>query len=300
MIIKFVTSILMLCPIFCFGFAQSNTDVTGELIKENPVLQPLQHVSHYRNFTNNQCLSWHMKQLMAPYLLPQNHPTKRVLDKIFAKPGVIKNTTTLRKAGFTIFRSQKKSYIRVLKHQRLRGYLLKVYPDTEQRIPKGYPGWKRLTMRCVVAKKIKRIIKDQHIRNFVVADKWIYPLPPPKNRHYHQQPVVLIVKDMNIYNGERSRVAWKKKATHRTMRELHRIFSRGLGSPYLAGNLPYTKRGRFAFIDTEFGRRKLPLTRMGRHFSPSLKRYWNSLVRHGSKRYVKKDPLLADFDSFAN
>ena len=200
------------------------------------------------------------------------------MDAIFAKSGVIRDEKSVQKAGFRIFKSQKKSFIRVLKHPLLEGYLLKVYLDTERNIPKGSPGWKRLAMRCVVAQKIKTLIARHKITRFIVADKWVYPVPPSKKSARTAQPLVLIVKDMQIYNTQDSQKAWREKAGYRTVRELYTIFGRGYGSAFLAGNLPYTRTGKFAFIDTEFGRRHLPLDGLQRHFAPSVGRYWKSLL----------------------
>lgn len=237
----------------------------------------------YRNFTNNPRLTKCMKRFIAPHLLPEDHPAKTAMDEIFAKSGVIRNEKTVQKAGFKIFKSQKKSFIRVLKHPLLEGYLLKVYLDTENNIPRGSPGWKRLTMRCVVAKKIKEIIERHNIKRFIVADKWVYPLPQSKSTPRSAQPLVLLVKDMQIFNTRDSKKAWMKKAGYRTVRELYTIFSRGYGSAFLAGNLPYTHSGKFAFIDTEFGKRHLPMDRLQRHFAPNVRRYWQSLLHRRSK-----------------
>lgn len=240
----------------------------------------------YPHFSDNPAISAKMRHIIKPFLLPLDHPMYPVLQSIFTKYSVIKNASSLRKAGFTIVHSQKKSFIKVLSHPELKGYLLKVYTDSERNIPHGHPGWRRFALRCSVAQKIKKIIVRHKIRHFVVADKWIYPLPPPSKHRSARQPVVLIVKDMNIYGGADSRRAWEKKATHRTLKELYTIFSRGYGSVYLAGNLPYTHNGMFAFIDTEYGKRRLNLYNMKKYFSNRLQGYWTSLVRHGSSRYV--------------
>ena len=236
----------------------------------------------YPNFTYNPLITEHMKRKMAHYLLPMDHPARAALDTIFSKSGVIKNSKSVRKAGFKILFSQKKSHIRVLRHPRLRGYLLKVYLDTERNIPRGMPGWKRLTMRCVVAEKIKSIIAHHGFTSFIVADKWIYPIPADGlgSGSSRPQPVVLLVRDMRVYNTRNSARAWREKAGYETIRELFEIFKRGYGSAFLVGNLPYTHSGRFAFIDTEFGKRKLPMIHLARYFSPRMRNYWWSLMRH--------------------
>jgi hypothetical protein len=232
---------------------------------------------YYPNFADNPYLTKRMQRCIRPYLLPSDHPARAAMDQIFAKPGVIRNTKTVKAAGFTIFHSQKKSFIRVLKHPLLNGYLLKVYLDTERNVPKGSPGWKRLTMRCIVAEKIKSIIAKHKIQNFIVADKWVYPLPQKKGKRRTIQPVVLLVKDMQIYGTRGAKQAWKK-AGYRTARELFTIFHRGYGSAFLAGNLPYTRSGKFAFIDTEFGKRDIPMIHLQRYFSSKVRGYWQKLL----------------------
>ena len=249
-----------------------------------------QDKSYYPNFTYNPLLSERGRHMMDPYLLPLNHPAKGAMDRIFAKPGVIRNYKTVKAAGFKILHKQKKSFICVLKHPLLKGYLIKTYLDSEKRVPRDMPGWKRLTMRCIVAAKIKSIIAKHNIVSFIVADKWVYPLPTNESWSEDNQPIVLLVRDMKIYDPHASAKAWRKQANHQTIRELYEIFKRGYGSAFLVGNLPYTHSGRFAFIDTEFGKRKLPMIRLSRYFTPKLRRYWFSLL------HLRRDRLTTHYE----
>lgn len=305
MFAKSVTTILIGCSSFCFGLGQERSAPCLCMHQNAPGLdlsdsksidffldeilknQIDKECPNYPHFTKNPCLSHTMKKLMAPYLLPKKHPTKSVLDKIFSHSGVIKNKKTLIKAGFKILFSQKKSFIQVVSHPRLKGYLLKLYLDSDRRLGRGPAGWKRLTVRCIVAKKIKRIIATKRIHTFVVADKWLYPLPVPKRRSSNKQPVVLIVKNMNIYNLEQSKRAWRKKASWSTVKGLYKIFSRGYGSAFLSGNIPYTKKHKFAFIDTEFDKRKLSMRHAYHYLSPRMWKYWKSLVNRRGKHMLR-------------
>ena len=149
---------------------------------------------YYPNFTNNPAITPHMQRVMKPYVIPLAHPMKPILDDIFSQGRVTRHEWTLRRAGFKILFLQKRSHIRVVTHPRLKGYLIKLYPDCERAVREGCSGWKRFTTRCMVAQKIKKIIAQKKIKNFVVADKWLYPLPIPKKRKAHQQPVVLLVQ----------------------------------------------------------------------------------------------------------
>ena len=134
-------------------------------------------------------------------------------------------------------------------------------------------------MRCIVAQKIKSIIARHNIRHFAVADKWLYPLPPNSSKK-DALPVVLLVRNMRIYNREESKHVWKNHINRCILQELYMILGRGYGSAFLSANLPYTRQWKFAFIDTEFDKRKIPLDHVKKYISPELRDYWDSLVKH--------------------
>ena len=260
--------------------AASDCEQCGEW--ENALLTEAEkkgrRISFYPNFTDNRNISKRMQRLMAPYLLPMHHHLKPILDSIFAKKGVIENTKTLQKAGFSIMFAQKKSFIIVAKHPKVHGYLFKIYLDSKRIYKDEMVGWELLTTRCIVAKKIKQLIRDKGLKHFIVADKWLYPLPSSKSKHSHCEPVILVVRDMQIYNRFQSDHAWQTKAGKRHLRELYEILGRGYGSAYLPGNIPYTKKGKFAFIDTEYNKRKIPLGHARRFFNPTMQFYWDDLI----------------------
>ncbi len=235
--------------------------------------------SFYPSFSDNPTLALQMRQLMRPYLLPMTHPIKPILDALFQKSRVIDSEKGLIDAGFTVLFSQPRSFIRVVKHPSLPGYLLKIYLDTDTNRLEGEAGWERLTKRCIIAEKIRNIIEYHGVKTLVVPEKWIYPLPVPQQPQQGQQPVILIVKDMNICNREETKVAWKTKATATTIKELFTVLSYGYGSASLSNNIPYTKSGTFAFIDTEFKNGKMvSIERPKKYFSPEMQAYWQELI----------------------
>lgn len=237
------------------------------------------HISSYPNFTDNPCINQHMQRRMTSYLLPLNSPLKPVLDEIFASSGVIADENSLEQAGFSILYSQKRSFIIVAKHPKVQGYLFKIYLDSRKVHKDNMVGWELLTTRCIVARKIKGIIRKQKIRHFTVADKWLYPVPPSTQRRLKAEPVVLVVKDMQIHQGSASKRIWQKKVTRSHLNELYAILGKGYGSPILHRNVPYTKSGKFAFIDTEYNRRKIHMTHVKRFLSPEMRSYWDYLMQ---------------------
>ncbi len=241
-------------------------------------------IDHYPNFTDNPLLTSRMKRLMAPHLLPLDSPLKALCDEIFNRAKIINDIKSLERAGFEILFAQKKSLIIVAKHPKVKGYLFKIYLTSKNVRKYGMVGWELLTTRCVVAKKIKQIIRKEKIRSFVVADKWLYPLPQPSTRrHAKGEPVILVVKDMQIYDRKASTVAWIRNATRKHLRELYAVLGRGYASAFLPGNIPYTKKGKFAYIDTEFDKRKIPLSHVKKFFSPQMMAYWDRLVCGGTE-----------------
>lgn len=236
----------------------------------------------YPNFSDNSLFSDEIRAIIAPYLLPLNHPMKPFLDEIFVNSRAIENDEAFALAGFkTISR-----YMRVAKHALLPGYLLKVFLDSEKRLHSGKrPGWLRLVDRCEGMMNIKKLIEKEKMQHFVVPEKMIYPLPmepiPQSLPEKEQQLAVLLVTDMDLTPHAVCREAWKTKITHQHLEELYSIISHGYASTYLTANIAYTNQGKFACIDTEFPQRKLDFDKVRHYLSDEMVEYWDELVRLG-------------------
>lgn len=235
--------------------------------------------TQYPDFKNNPFLSSKMRDEIKDYLIPVNHPAKPVLDALFLQSRVIESEETLLAAGFTILFSQESSFVKVVSHPLLPGYLLKLYLDNETRLKDGRPGWEWLKDRCKGAKKIRKFIKEKKLKHFVVPDKFIYILPSSigTSGPIHQ-PFVIIVTDMQLVSHEENKWAWMNLATKEVLDELYKVLHKGYGSRFLTGNVPYTKRGKFAFIDTEYPKRHVSLEKAKPYLNPEMQRYWDSLI----------------------
>lgn len=213
--------------------------------------------------------------LSPEYLLPSNHPLKKTLSKIFANPHVIDNQATIDEAGFITLYHQA-SGMRVLKHERLPGYLVKTYLNDERERAGDDIQW--MIDRCLGALNIRNLIRKQKIAYFTVPDKWIYLLPGQPFTSPRKQIAILLVTDMDLVSREKSIKAWKTKITRRHLQELHTILSHGFGSLYLPFNIPYTKQGTFAFVDTAYPFRVFDLHRVNHYLSDPMRNYWNKLI----------------------
>jgi hypothetical protein len=238
----------------------------------------------YPHFSDNPLMDEKIRQLIKPYLLPLNHEMKPILDEIFSQSRAIENDKAFANAGFKTI----SNYMRVARHPLLSGYLLKVFLDDERRLKQEKrPGWLRLVDRCEGALFVRKLIKKEKIKHFVVPDKLIYPLPvepaPKFFENREQQLAVLLVTDMELVPHEQCREAWKNKITPQHLDELYLIISHGYASTYLAANVAYTKKGTFACIDTEFPQRKLHFEKVRHYLSNEMCEYWDALVRSGGK-----------------
>lgn len=227
------------------------------------------------------------KKALKPYLIPQNHPFKKTLDSIFTASRALQDDTAFTDAGFNILFSRPRSFIKVASHPLLPSYLVKVYLDNELRQKKGRPYWTWWVKRCQGATQISKVIKKKKIKGFSVAKKWIYLLPSepkaPALPGFSAKNSILLVQDMQPVSKGENHQAWKTKITRKHLNELYAIISLASGSNYHANNIPYTKSGTFAFLDTEYPDRKPDFYSVRINLSPEMLAYWDKLVKNGGK-----------------
>jgi hypothetical protein len=233
----------------------------------------------YPNFQNNPHLDQKMRTLMAPYLLPLDHPIKATLDSIFSQSRVTQDKQTLIDAGFSVIASMPGSFVVVARHPAVPGYVFKLYLDSETRCKQGIPNWEWLTRRCIGAEKIRKLIHKKKLRYFTIPDKWLYPLPLNFSSQGSQaQPVVVVETDMELESEQATELAWKTHITPKHLDELYAILRNGYGTIRLAPNIPYTKNGTFAFTDTEYPERRFKLKRAKLYLSEEMQLYWDQLI----------------------
>jgi hypothetical protein len=222
---------------------------------------------------------------IAPFIMPPAHPLFPILESIFTLQRVTFNADALAKAGFITKFIQPRSYIRVVSHPSMPGYLFKLYLDDDLRLKKFIPGWKWLVNRVKNARKIRKFIQKNNIRHFTVPRKSLYvlpekPLPPMKRGKYAPKWEILVVEDMNLAPQEENLHAWKRKITKKHLDEFHSIIKAVGGNSYRATNVPLTKEGKFAFIDTEYNEKRVDTASIKPYLSRKMARYWKKLTKH--------------------
>jgi hypothetical protein len=218
----------------------------------------------------------------SPYILPSDNALKPILDSLFPSQEIINNEKTFAKAGFITLVEKKSSGIRIAKHPKMPGFLVKLYltSHTFHRDDMSKQNW--LIQRCRGAAKFRNLIRKKHIQYFVAPEKWLYELPK-KPGERSKRTFIIVETYMNIVSNEKTRKALKEKITKRHLQELV-LFMKIGGAPGSGAfdlNAPYTKEGKFAFIDTEYPDRIFPaekIKKIGRYFSGKMRDHWIHLI----------------------
>lgn len=223
---------------------------------------------------------------VSPYFLPDAHPIRAQLDRIFVTSRAIFNQQTLKEAGFKHTTPRKGSYssIVVAKHPKLKGYLLKIFTDDFH-----CEEWSNFIARAHGAKIIQEAIDNFNYGHiFKVPQKWIYPLPchpsPPNGPEIYRKNFVLVVEDMKILNIEDNALAWQTKTTKKKLDAIYTIIqAMGLYDSVYRTNLPFSSDGKLAFIDTEhYLKWPIKFSRIIESLPPTKKVYFNLLMQLGA------------------
>lgn len=209
----------------------------------------LTHPGHYNKSPYVSDEGWNAVQ---PYLIPENHPIKAELDRIFSASRVTKDRESIAAAGFELTETQG-LHVVACKHKKLKGYVIKMYTDLNSL----EEDWKKWVNRVEGAKLIREAIEKFGYKNiFKVAKKWIYPLPldpsPPDEPIYHRKNFVLVVKDMKLLDHKENHKKYRQEADYKLLKKIFKITELlGLSDTPRANNLAWNKEGKLVFVDTE-------------------------------------------------
>lgn len=221
---------------------------------------------------------------VQPYLLPERHPAKKKLDKIFNKVRATLSPEAMKSAGFKC-KLRQPNHLVAAKHRLLKGYLVKVFMDSQTMIPEeeAYFWIHRIKGAHLIRDSINR-----HKYNAImkVPQKWIYPLPknpPLPDGDYFRRNFILVVEDMQILNDDKNTRYYRKKMTPELLEALYTMLTENvlIDSIYI-NNIPFSYDGRIAFIDTEHyltDIKPLRLHRLTYRFSKKMQYYWEKLIQ---------------------
>lgn len=227
---------------------------------------------------------------VQPYLLPLSHWSHDVLDHIFSVKGVLKSIHRMKNAGFEILCYRQGRGLIVARHPSLKGFLVKAYLDIDH-----HPEWTKWVRRTRGSALLKNIIKENKTfkRYFRVPKKWIYRIPE-KFRGRSQgenspKEYILLVEDMNLVDKETNSLLYRNALSYKAMDSLFVVLEKSGFSDSHPGNIPFTKEGKIAFIDTEFtGHWPVHPEWISKMFTGRKLDYWNALINNKGPKTIPK------------
>lgn len=226
----------------------------------------------------------HVWNTLSPHFLPSDHPVKKELDKIFKKYRAIHSEETMSKAGFTGAKIRQWTRLVVAKHPKMKGFIFKAYLDT-QHPHRGLPEYEFWLKRIMGVRLLQEYI-DQHEWNheFKVPRKWIYPLPEhPSSKGKYPKNFILIAEDMDIYSDEENEKIWKSNYVSPELLDhlFQMITDLGFRDCAKPDNIPFSKDGRIALIDTQsYHESSIAYGSLLYHLNQSNKQHWDDLINH--------------------
>jgi hypothetical protein len=242
-------------------------------------------VQEKNTYAYNSCVSPTDWTFLEPFFLPYHHPLRSKLDRLFTKNRVIQTKETFEKSGFEKIKLRQPTNIVVGKHPLLKGYLIKTYLDSQPVLI----DWHNWMARIRGAQEIREKIKRCRLQHCVVPQKWIYPLPehpsPPNSPLYYRKNFLLIVEDMNLVSPQQNLERYKKDISKEQLKELFVLFSElGLIDSVYPDNIPFTRSGKIAFVDTEhYHRWPVQYEKLKSFLNSPMQNYWQTLIDQDPK-----------------
>jgi hypothetical protein len=245
-----------------------------------------------RAYTPSPYVAESVWEIVKPHLLPENHPIKSKLDRIFSATRVTLTPETFKKAGFKRYKPGRWSRVMASSNPSLLGYFIKAFADTELTIRGEKEDWKKWMHRIEGAKGIRECIaRHGYQSKFKVPNKWIYPLPPepspPRSNRYLRKNFILIAEDVRAYDHKTNEKKYKKEMTRSRLDAFYTILDEeGLFDSVYAFNVPFCKDGKMAFIDTEYHHKwPIPFHKINRYLSSDMEAHWERLIKNGGPKH---------------
>lgn len=199
--------------------------------------------------TNSERTKWTKKETIKSYLIPDNHPLQEYLHTLFINPHMFKSAERFREEGFQVKLGHRK--LMVGAHPATPQYLFKKFTDAQSQIMQ----LKNYIKRIEGTKVLRECIKKHNFKHLIVPQKWLYKLPSQFSQKHTDEPYLLVVENMDIYddwenpNGVARQLYYNMDIEILT--ELCIILHEVGGCDAYPRNQPFTRSGKIAFVDTE-------------------------------------------------
>lgn len=245
----------------------------------------ISHASKEKNHTEfpyNPLVSPDLWEELKPYFLPIQHPIRTGLDQLFQTIRATQSPDHFEKGGFGKPVLRKPTNVVIGEHPSFKKVIFKVFLDIQPQLSE----WILWIHRIDGARAIQECINRHDFLQFIVPNKWIYPLPlnpsPPDHPKINRKNFILIVQKMNILPPKENLKAFKEKITPQLLDQLYIILTEeGLIDSVYPDNIPFTKEGKIAFIDTEhrYPGRAVPYEVLTPYLSADMQKYWHALIK---------------------
>lgn len=218
---------------------------------QKPVRPPFDKYSGF-SYQKPSAITDDMWLRASPFLLPDNHPAKAVLDRLCSQGRFLHDATSLVKAGFINIVVGKYSKCVVASHRDVKGYIFKLHYDVQM----DQDDWP-LIMRCRGASFVQEAIDQFRLGSiFVVPKKWLYPISVNSSarKGTRQKYFILVAEYIKLESEQKNSSMWKNNRimTKDRLKALHLMLkSQGLNDSVYPFNVPFTADGRNCFIDTQ-------------------------------------------------
>lgn len=201
-------------------------------------------------------------------------PKSLDLAKLFVDPKMFDSRDKFRAAGFKVFERSNDDKIMVASHEDAKGYLFKKYSASTSMEAQLENHEKRVKG----ARKVQELIEADHLEHVVVPQKYLHELPREFSRKGPSH--VLIVERLSLMSTDDSKKQYRR-ISEDVLRDLCTVFFSFPGLDSVVDNVPFTKDGKIAFIDTEHWERR------------------RSKWKEGSRPHMRHIDLSRDREKFA-
>lgn len=234
----------------------------------------------------NASLICNVSSEVEKWLLPKDHPLQENLVKIFNRePKSYFDAMLMIKLGFeTIKRTSNKKACIVARHSALKGFVFKFYKNAKNKIN----TLELLLSRINGAEKIKNAIHENQCESFfIVPKKWLWK-PPQKTKKKHLPEYILIAEEINILNRKKNMQAWSGRHSNIFLVAVYTILNKiGLYDSVYIDNIPFTKDGKVAFVDTEhYHNWPVDFAKLLNQLSPEMQVKWQEIILNGTIPYT--------------
>lgn len=178
------------------------------------------------------------------------NPASLDLKRLFADPEMFDSRSDFRAAGFDVFERSKEEKIMVATHKAAPEYVFKKYskdrPLEEQ--------LEKYEQRIEGARRVKALIDARQLQHVVVPQKALIELPKEFGSR-RESSYIVIAERLELVDNDKSKRAYGH-IDKDVLKDLCTVLYVFPGLDSVVDNLPFTKDGKIALIDTEHWERR--------------------------------------------